>query len=96
VSIKNDWSFEATNLWGPRLFRFTTLPDGWMLKSIILNSQDVTDAAVDFQRGQDVDGLQEFLESLRGRATRFSLGEGQRKTLDLKIIRTEGASRPRP
>jgi carboxypeptidase family protein len=44
-----DGTFSFRGLFGPRLFRFTRLPNGWALKSTSLDTADVTDTPVDFK-----------------------------------------------
>lgn len=56
--VKEDGSFELKNLSGRRLVRAGNLPQGWMLKSVLLNGEDVTDAGVEFRPGQEVTGLE--------------------------------------
>jgi hypothetical protein len=56
------------------IFKMTTLPAGEYL-AIALEAVDPADA-------RDPD----FLETLRGRASSFSLDEGESKTLDLKLV----------
>ena len=58
--VTPDWTFEIANVFEPRMFRVNT-PDGWMLKAILLNGQDVTDAPLDIAPGQTVTGVQVLL-----------------------------------
>jgi hypothetical protein len=51
--VRDDWTFEITNVFEPRSFHVVT-PDGWMLKSITVNGQDVTDVPLDIAPGQTV------------------------------------------
>jgi hypothetical protein len=44
ITIREDWTFEATGLAGPRLFRFAQgLPAGWMIQSVHHGIADITD-----------------------------------------------------
>jgi protocatechuate 3,4-dioxygenase beta subunit len=58
--VNEDWSFELSNLFGARLFRVSA-PQGWVLKEVTLNGQDVTDTPVELPPGQTVSGLQVVL-----------------------------------
>ena len=54
--VNDDGTFEITNVFDPRLFR-VNLPQGWNLKSITLNGQDITDTPVDVPPGQTLAGV---------------------------------------
>ena len=54
--VNDDGTFEITNVFDPRLFR-VNLPQGWNLKSITLNGQDITDTPVDIPPGQTLAGV---------------------------------------
>ena len=58
ATAKEDGSFLLRGLSGRRLVRVGNLPPGWILKSVRLNGDDVTDGGVDFKAGQDVSGLE--------------------------------------
>jgi hypothetical protein len=58
--VADNWTFELTNIFEPRLFRVVT-PPGWMLKSITVNGQDITDLPLDIAPGQTVNGVQVVL-----------------------------------
>lgn len=51
------WTFELAGLIDARLFR-VNVPQGWALKAITLNGQDVTDTPIELSPGQKVTGLQ--------------------------------------
>jgi hypothetical protein len=55
--VGTDWTFELANLTDARLIR-ANAPQGWMLKSVFLNGQDITDVPTEFPPGQVVSGLQ--------------------------------------
>lgn len=48
--VKTDGTFEIPAVILPRVLRIRGLPDGWILKSVLVNGQDVTDQATDFAR----------------------------------------------
>ena len=54
--VNSDWSFEFQNLLGRRLFRFDELPLGWVVKSVVLNHEDVTDYASTVPSGPRCEG----------------------------------------
>jgi hypothetical protein len=58
--VADDWSFSLRNLSEPAVIR-TTTPQGWMLKSVTANGQDVTDTPMEFASGQTVSGVQVVL-----------------------------------
>jgi hypothetical protein len=58
--INNDWTFELNGLFEPRVLRVNA-PQGWMLKSILLNGEDITDTPLDVAPGQTVSGVQVLL-----------------------------------
>ena len=55
--VNEDWTFEVSGLFDARLFRVNT-PQGWTLKSVTLNGQDITDVPMDFPAGQSFGGLE--------------------------------------
>jgi len=58
ATAKEDGSFQLRGLTGRRLVRVGNLPQGWMLKAVRLNGEDVTDSGVEFKPGQDASGLE--------------------------------------
>lgn len=70
--VSDEWTFELTNLYDPRLIR-ASAPNGWALKSVLLNGQDITDAPLDVSPGQTVSGVQvvltDRLTQVSGRVT---------------------------
>ena len=55
--VGDNWSFSLRNVIDPILVR-TSSPQGWTLKSVLLNGQDITDTPMEFAPGQTVGGLQ--------------------------------------
>jgi protocatechuate 3,4-dioxygenase beta subunit len=49
---KADGSFELKGLSGQRLFRLGNLPQGWMMKAVRANGDEVTDTGVEFKSGE--------------------------------------------
>lgn len=58
AAVKADGTFELKGLVGRRVLRVMNLPQGWMLKAIRLDGNDITDAGADFKAGQDVPALE--------------------------------------
>ena len=56
VRVRDDWTFEATGLSERRRFRVSP-PQGWYLKSVLHENNDITDAGMDFKEGQQVAGI---------------------------------------
>jgi protocatechuate 3,4-dioxygenase beta subunit len=57
VRVAADWTLEGRGLLGPRLIRAARLPDGWWLKAVLRNDQDVTDMPIEFDHGIAVGGV---------------------------------------
>jgi hypothetical protein len=57
LETKDDWTIQGNAHNGPFLVD-GTLPEGWMLKSVLLNGEDVTDTGVPSRPGDTVDGVQ--------------------------------------
>ena len=55
--VSANWTFELRGLTDARLFRVGA-PQGWALKSVHLNGQDITDVPTEFPPGQSVAGMQ--------------------------------------
>jgi protocatechuate 3,4-dioxygenase beta subunit len=58
--VGDDWSFSVRNLTDAVVIR-TSGPQGWTLKSVVVNGQDITDAPAEFPPGQTVSGMQVVL-----------------------------------
>jgi hypothetical protein len=58
--VNDDWSFGLRNLNDAVLVRATP-PQGWTLKSVAVNGQDITDLPMEFPPGQTVSGMQVVL-----------------------------------
>lgn len=57
VRIGDDWTFTLRNVSDAVTLR-TNAPTGWMLKSVFLNGQDITDTPIEFPPAQTVNGVQ--------------------------------------
>ncbi len=58
AAAKADGTFELKGLAGHRLIRVSSLPAGWMLKSVTINGKDVTDSGAEFKSGEQVSNLE--------------------------------------
>ncbi len=56
-SLQADGSFELRGLAGTRLVRVQGLPPGWVLKSVAIDGQDVTDTGFEFKPGAAISGV---------------------------------------
>lgn len=55
--VGDDWSFSLRNITDAVMVRATG-PQGWALKSVFANGQDITDVPMEFPAGQTVGGVQ--------------------------------------
>ena len=54
---KDDWTVQGRANHGPVLVN-AIVPNGWMLKSVLVNGEDVTDSGIPTRSGGTVDGVQ--------------------------------------
>ena len=70
--VNDNWTFEITGLFDARIFR-AALPQGWSLKAVLLNGQDITDTPLELPPGQTTTGMQivitEKANNVSGRVT---------------------------
>lgn len=76
--VGTNWTFELRGLTDARLFRVNA-PQGWTLKSVALNGQDITDVPTELPPGQSVAGMQIVLT---------------KKTTTLSGVVSDAAGRP--
>jgi hypothetical protein len=57
VRVAGDWTVEGRGLLGPRVIRAARLPDGWWLKAVLRDGQDVTDVPIAFDHGVALGGF---------------------------------------
>jgi len=72
AEIHPDWTFEIGGLTGPRRLRLVRAPRGWMLKAILLNGTDITDAPLAF--GTSEQSLRDLDVVLTSRLTTIAGG----------------------
>ena len=63
AAVATDGAFEIKGIAGQRLFRATGLPQGWLLKSVKVNGQDITDTGIEVKSNEPVTGLDVVLTS---------------------------------
>ena len=70
--VGDDWSFSLRNITDAVIFRAQP-PQGWALKAVVINGQEITDTPTEFPAGQSVTGMQIVLTkkitSLTGQVT---------------------------
>jgi Carboxypeptidase regulatory-like domain len=57
-TLSADGTFELKGLFGRRYFRLLNAAGGWMIDSVRLDGQDVTDSGVEFKAGDRVSGIE--------------------------------------
>jgi hypothetical protein len=55
--VNDDWTFSVSGIVGEAKFR-VTLPDGWMVRSILHNGREVTDTSLEMKSGETLSGVQ--------------------------------------
>ncbi len=83
--VGDDWTFELANLTDARLIR-TNAPQGWTLKSVNLNGQDITDTPMEFPSGQTVTGLQVTLTRKVSSLTGLVADSKGKPVLDATVV----------
>ena len=62
-TITPEGTFEIKGLTGPRVFRVSNIPAGWVLKAIKVNGTDITDNGIDIKSAEPVSGVEVILTS---------------------------------
>ncbi|MEO8681300.1 MAG: carboxypeptidase-like regulatory domain-containing protein [Vicinamibacterales bacterium] len=83
--VGDDWAFELANLSDARLIR-AAAPQGWTLKSVNLNGQDITDVPTEFPPGQTLTGLQVTLTRKVSALTGVVADDKGKPVLDATVI----------
>lgn len=60
--VKQDGEFTATNVFGRARFQ-VTVPEGWMLKSVMHGGRDITDAEIELRSGEALTGVEVLVTS---------------------------------
>jgi hypothetical protein len=61
----NDWTFEVSNVAGPGMVRLQPTTTDWFLKTVRLDSKDITDIPTDFSTATDFKSLEVVLTQKR-------------------------------
>ena len=84
-SVKADGTFEIRGLNGSRIIRAGNLPAGWMLKSVRVNGNDITDSGMDFKSGEAVTGIDVTLTS-KLTEVNGSVKDGSQQLKDYTVV----------
>ena len=55
--VAQDFTFQITSLFDPAIFRVNNI-QGWSLKQVLLNGQDISETPLEFLPGQTISGVQ--------------------------------------
>jgi hypothetical protein len=77
--------FEVGNITEPRFIRVNA-PQGWMLKSVLLNNEDITDVPLDVPPGQHVTGVKVVLTQQLGTVTGTVTDARKQPVLDATVV----------
>ena len=77
--------FEVGNITEPRVIRITA-PQGWTLKSVLLNNQDITDAPLDVPPGQHVTGVKVVITQKAGTVSGTVTDARKQPVLDATVV----------
>lgn len=80
-----DWTFELRGVSDARLFRVNA-PQGWILKSVVLNGQDITDVPTEFAQAQTVAGVQIVLTKKVSALSGMVSDDRGRPLLDATVV----------
>jgi hypothetical protein len=84
-TVKDDWTIEGRASTGPLIIEGGRFPDGWMLKSVLLDGVDVTDSGVPI-RGEPVDGLQLVVTSRITKLSGTASDDLNRPARDYQVV----------
>jgi hypothetical protein len=84
-AVSGTGAFELGNITEPRVVRVNA-PQGWMLKAVTLDGQDVTDVPLDVPPGQHVAGLRVVITRKVGTAAGMVVDARQQPVLDATVV----------
>jgi hypothetical protein len=84
-NVKADGTFELRGLSGTRIVRVTNIPAGWMLKSVRVNGNDITDTGMDFKSGEAITGVDVTLTS-KVTEVNGTVKDGSQQVKDYTIV----------
>jgi hypothetical protein len=91
LQTKDDWTLQGRATDGPFLVN-GNLPEGWMLKSVLVNGEDVTDTGIPIRPGDVVDSVQLVVTNRQTRVTGSALDDlGQASREYVAVIFPEDA-----
>ena len=82
----DDWTFTLKGLFGRDRFYLGDLPDGWAVKAVRLNGQDITDSGADLTGQDRVTGLQIVLTDKLTDLTGMVTGENNQPLTDYTLV----------
>ena len=85
MRVGDDWAFTLRNLIDSVLIR-AGLPQGWALKSVNLNGQDITDTPVEFPPSQTINGMQIMLTKKIGTLSGLVTDDKGNPVLDSTVV----------
>jgi hypothetical protein len=83
--VGDDWTFSLRNIVDPIVIR-AAAPQGWTLKSVTLNGQDITDTPMEFPPGQPVSGVQVVLTRKIGSVSGLVTDTRGNPALDATVV----------
>jgi len=86
-AINSDWTFTLTSMGGPFLFRLSGFPDAWMIDSVHLNDENITDVPFDVPTGaRQISGLRISITKDIARITGRVLTAKDTATADATVV----------
>jgi hypothetical protein len=83
--VDADGRFELGNLTDPRFLRVNT-PQGWTLKAVVLNGQDITDVPIDAGPGQRITDVQVVITQKVSTVTGTVYDDRKQPVLDATVV----------
>ncbi len=84
--IRGDWTFELTELLGPRLLSVSPVPRGWALKAVVLDGRDITDTPLTFTGTEELTGIRVVLTNRTTKISGRVADERGRDVRDCTIV----------
>ena len=84
-SVTPEGTFEIKGLSGPRIFRVSNIPPGWVLKAVKVNGTDITDNGIDIKSAEAISGVEVILTS-KVTEVKGSVKAGNDPALDYTVV----------
>ena len=84
-SVTPEGTFEIKGLSGPRVFRVSNIPSGWVLKAVKVNGTDITDNGIEIKSAEAISGVEVILTS-KITEVKGSVKAGNDPALDYTVI----------